>query len=86
MKKWWNWVLAAALFSFLLVAIPLSLNYEPTDDELKPMFEEYIKNFNKSYQNPEEYQTRFQHFIVSICNIFNKCIFSVFYLFNYIYP
>lgn len=59
-------MLAVALFCFLFVAIPLSLSGEPTEEELKPIFEEYVKKFNKTYQNPDEYQARFQHFVVSI--------------------
>lgn len=73
MKKWWNWVLGFALFCLLFVAIPLSLSENDSKEELKPMFDDYLKKFNKTYKNnTDEYETRFQHFVVSFClNILN---------------
>lgn len=66
MQKWWNWVLVVALFCLLfLIIVPLSLTGEESEKELKPMFDDYVKKFNKTYTNPEEYLTRFQHFVVS---------------------
>lgn len=66
MQKWWNWVLAVAIFSLLFVFVPLALNQHPTHADLKPMFDDYLKQFNKSYKNPDEYETRLKHFVVSI--------------------
>lgn len=69
MNKWWNWVLAFSLLCLLLIAIPLSLPKEESAEELKSKFDDYIQNFNKTYQSPEEYDTRFQHFVTSLREI-----------------
>nr|XP_049697307.1 cathepsin O [Helicoverpa armigera] len=69
MTKWWNWVLGIALFCLLFVAIPITLNKQKSMEELKPMFDDYIAKFNKSYRNPEEYMARFQHFVASVREI-----------------
>ncbi|XP_064292678.1 cathepsin O-like [Plodia interpunctella] len=69
MKKWWNWVLAIALISLLFLAIPLSYSNKK-QAALQLMFDEYVEKFNKSYKNnPNEYQTRFQHFVASVGEI-----------------
>lgn len=65
MMKWWDWLLAFALFCLLFVAIPIRLTRQKSIEELKPMFDDYLAKFNKSYPNPDEYTTRFQHFVVS---------------------
>ncbi|CAK1542513.1 unnamed protein product [Leptosia nina] len=70
MKKWWNWVLAFALVCLLFVAIPLSYTGGRSKEELKPMFEEYVRKYNKSYVNDSaEYATRFEHFVASVQEI-----------------
>lgn len=69
MNKWWNWVLGFALFCLLFVAIPISLSRQKSVEELKPMFDDYITKFNKSYATPEEYSARFQHFVASVQEI-----------------
>ncbi|KAJ0172569.1 hypothetical protein K1T71_011708 [Dendrolimus kikuchii] len=70
MKKWWNWVLGFALFCLLFVAIPLSLSVDDSKEELKPMFDDYIQKFNKTYKNnTDEYETRLQHFVASVREI-----------------
>ncbi|XP_075982157.1 cathepsin O-like [Anticarsia gemmatalis] len=69
MKKWWNWVLGFSLCCLAFLAIPLTLSRQKSIQELKPMFDEYIQKFNKSYRNPEEYDTRFQHFVASVREI-----------------
>lgn len=67
MKKWWNWVLGIALFCLLFLAIPLSYSGKRNKEQYQPMFDEYIEKFNKSYKNkPDEYELRFQHFMVRI--------------------
>lgn len=67
MKKWWNWVLAIALFCLLFLAIPLSYPTKRTKEQLKLMFDDYVEKFNKSYKNkPDEYALRFKHFSVRI--------------------
>lgn len=65
MTKWWNWVLAVALFCVLFIAVPLALSSKKTEADLKPMFDDYLKQFNKTYRNITVYQTKFQHFVVS---------------------
>ncbi|KAH9643824.1 hypothetical protein HF086_002322 [Spodoptera exigua] len=69
MNKWWNWVLGFALFCLLFVAIPISLSRQKSVEELKPMFDDYIAKFNKTYATPEEYSARFQHFVASVQEI-----------------
>ncbi|KAG6440257.1 hypothetical protein O3G_MSEX001181 [Manduca sexta] len=70
MNKWWNWVLGFALFCLLFVAIPLSVSKNKTKEQLKPMFDQYIQKFNKSYKDkPDEYETRFAHFVSSMQEI-----------------
>ncbi|CAG4990425.1 unnamed protein product [Colias eurytheme] len=70
MKKWWNWVLAFALACLLLVVIPLSYPGGKSKEELRPMFEEYVQKYNKTYKNnPAEYETRFEHFVASVQEI-----------------
>lgn len=69
MQKWWNWILIIALVCFLFIAVPLTYNTSPsgTKEQLRPMFDKYIEQFNKSYKNnPAEYETRLEHFVVSI--------------------
>ena len=73
MTKWWNWVLGFALFCLLFVAIPISLTREKSVEEMKPLFEDYLAKFNKSYPNPDEYSARLQHFVVS--SFFKKVCF-----------
>ncbi|XP_068623203.1 cathepsin O-like [Battus philenor] len=69
MKKWWNWILGIALFCLLFIAIPLSFTGE-SREKLKPMFDDYIEKFNKTYKdNPEEYETRFRYFVASVREI-----------------
>lgn len=68
MQKWWNWILFIALVCLLFIAIPLTYTTSPsgTKDSIRPMFDEYIKKYNKSYKNnPAEYETRLEHFVVS---------------------
>ncbi|CAF4762594.1 unnamed protein product [Pieris macdunnoughi] len=70
MKKWWNWILTFALLCLLFVAIPLSYSGGRSKEELRPMFEEYVKKYNKSYfNNSAEYETRFEHFVASVQEI-----------------
>ncbi|KAJ8720870.1 hypothetical protein PYW08_006335 [Mythimna loreyi] len=69
MSKWWNWVLAFALFCLLFVAIPITLTREKSVEELKPMFDDYLAKFNKSYPNPDEYTARLHHFVASVREI-----------------
>ncbi|XP_028025496.1 cathepsin O-like [Bombyx mandarina] len=70
MKKWWNWVLGFALICLLFVAVPLTLSNQKGKEELKPMFDEYIQKYNKSYKNkPDEYAVRFEHFVASVREI-----------------
>ncbi|XP_063831915.1 cathepsin O-like [Ostrinia nubilalis] len=70
MSKWWNLVLGIALFSLLFLAIPLNYNAKRTKEQMKPMFDDYIEKFNKSYKNnPDEYALRFEHFMVSMSEI-----------------
>lgn len=64
-------MLGFALFCLLFVAIPITLSRQRSTEELKPMFDDYISKFNKNYSNPEEYQTRFQHFVASVREIEN---------------
>lgn len=66
MLKWWNWLLAFSLCCLLFVVLPLMLSSEPSEETLKPMFDDYIQKYNKSYANLQEYSTRFQHFVVGI--------------------
>ncbi|XP_049878298.1 cathepsin O-like [Pectinophora gossypiella] len=66
MKKWWNWILAVALICLLFIAIPISLS-KNKEQMYRPMFDEYVEKFNKSYKNKtDEYETRFQHFMASM--------------------
>lgn len=70
MTKWWNWVLAFALFCLLFVAIPLSLTDDDNKEQLVNMFHDYIQKFNKTYKNDtDEFETRFQHFVESVKEI-----------------
>ncbi|XP_045778492.1 cathepsin O-like isoform X1 [Maniola jurtina] len=70
MNKWWNWILILALVCLLFVAIPLTYPGTRTKEELRPMFDEYIEKFNKSYKNnPVEYETRLEHFVASVNEI-----------------
>lgn len=72
MQKWWNWVLAVVLLSLLLIAIPISYSGANRKQQMKLKFDKYIEKFNKSYKNnPEEYERRFQHFVVSFYTIYN---------------
>ncbi|CAG9571896.1 unnamed protein product [Danaus chrysippus] len=69
MKKWWNWILVVALVCLLFVAIPLSYP-DRTKETLRPMFDEYIENFNKTYKDdPAEYEKRLEHFVASVKEI-----------------
>ncbi|XP_052744699.1 cathepsin O [Bicyclus anynana] len=70
MAKWWNWILVLALVCLLFVAIPLTYPGTKTKEELRPMFDNYIDKFNKSYKNnPAEYETRLGHFVASVYEI-----------------
>lgn len=69
MEKWWNWVLYFGLFCVMFIVVPLSLPTEKTKEQLKPVFNDYVKKFNKSYKSPEEYATRFEHFVASVREI-----------------
>lgn len=65
MKKWWNWILGVALFCLLFIVIPLTYSGE-NNENLKPMFDEYIQKFNKTYKNnTDEYESRYRYFVVS---------------------
>lgn len=77
MKKWWNWLLAFALFCFMFVVVPYALTRPTSEKDLKPFFDDYLKQFNKSYRTPEEYLTRFQHFMVSTKLYLINFIFSL---------
>ncbi|KPI98242.1 Cathepsin O [Papilio xuthus] len=69
MKKWWNWMLGIALFCLLFIAIPLTFSGDEKE-KLKPMYDNYIQKFNKTYKdNPEEYETRFKYFVASVREI-----------------
>lgn len=53
-----------ALFCLLFIAIPLTFS-DDENEKLKPMFDNYIQKFNKTYKdNPEEYEARFKYFVV----------------------
>ncbi|KAL4713417.1 hypothetical protein ACJJTC_010402 [Scirpophaga incertulas] len=69
MKNWFNWFLAIGIFCLLFIAIPLHYSSR-SKEQMKPIFDEYIEKFNKSYKNnPAEYELRFQHFIESLQEI-----------------
>ncbi|CAH0397070.1 unnamed protein product [Chilo suppressalis] len=68
--NWWTWVLGIVLFCLLFIVVPISYSASTSKEQLKPIFDQYIEKYNKSYKNnPEEYETRFQHFLVSMSEI-----------------
>ncbi|KAJ2941129.1 hypothetical protein O0L34_g10364 [Tuta absoluta] len=67
MQKWWNWLIALAVICLLLIAIPISFNGKSKQQLMKPIFDEYIKKFNKTYKdNIPEYETRLKYFMDSM--------------------
>ncbi|KOB65925.1 putative Cathepsin O [Operophtera brumata] len=63
MKQWWNWVFAIGLGFFFFIVVPLWVTRKPSQEDIKAMFDDYLKQFNKTYTSPEEYLTRLQHFV-----------------------
>ncbi|KAI5630970.1 papain family cysteine protease domain-containing protein [Phthorimaea operculella] len=67
MQKWWNWLIALAVICLLLIAIPISFNGKSKQQLMRPIFDEYIKKFNKTYKdNIPEYETRLKYFMDSM--------------------
>ncbi|XP_072945394.1 cathepsin O-like [Epargyreus clarus] len=70
MKKWWTWLLLIALVCLLFIFTSMRYTGPPTKEELRPMFDEYIKKFNKTYKDdPVEYESRLTHFVASVQEI-----------------
>lgn len=66
MKKWWSWLLLLVLVCLLFIILSLRYSEPNTMEELRPMFDEYIEKFNKTYKDdPAEYKLRLTHFVVS---------------------
>ncbi|VVD01681.1 unnamed protein product [Leptidea sinapis] len=70
MTKWWNWILGIAIVCLMLLVIPLTYTGSKSKEELRPLFDEYVEKFNKSYKNNDtEYEMRFEHFVASVREI-----------------
>lgn len=67
MKKWWIWTLGGATVCVVVILIVIHCWDITSEQNMKLKFDEYIEKFNKSYKSKsKEYETRFQHFKVSL--------------------
>lgn len=62
MATWKNCCIGIAIVSLLFLAIPIKIDGPGNKDSLESTFKEYIRKYNKTYNNNTAYEKRFDNF------------------------